>query len=104
MLMVVQGHLTLMLMVGAMFVPPITVLLLICVILWLPLLNVYTEYVDPSGLTAFTACQLIALDKHPGVWPIGVGEVVQRNVGKTVLSVIGVKIKQSAGSLQLCAG
>ena len=35
-----------------------------------------TDYVDPAGLTAFTACRLIALDKYPGVRPIGVGEVV----------------------------
>ena len=35
-----------------------------------------TEYVDPAGLTAFTACHLIALDKCPGVRPVGVGEVV----------------------------
>ena len=26
-----------------------------------------TTYVDPVGLTAFTACRLIALDKYPGV-------------------------------------
>ena len=38
--------------------------------------RLYTEYVDPAGLTAFTACCLIALDKCPGVRPIGVGEVV----------------------------
>ena len=63
-----------------------------------------TDYVDPAGLTAFTACRLIALDKCPGVRPIGVGEVVRRIVGKAVLSVIGVEIQQSAGSFQLCAG
>lgn len=63
-----------------------------------------TEYVDPAGLTAFTACRLIALDKHPGVRPIGVGEVIRRIVGKAILSIVGVEIQQSAGSLQLCAG
>ena len=63
-----------------------------------------TDYVDPAGLTAFTACRLIALDKCPGILPIGVGEVVRQIVGKAILSVIGVEIQQSAGSLQLCAG
>ena len=63
-----------------------------------------TDYVDPAGLTAFTACRLIALDKCPGVRPISVGEVVRPIIGKAILSVIGVEIQQSAGSLQLCAG
>ena len=59
-----------------------------------------TEYVDPTGLTAFTASRLIALDKCPGVRPIGVGEVVQRVIGKTVLSVIGVEIQHHTQYLQ----
>ena len=63
-----------------------------------------TNYVDPAGLTAFTACRLIALDKCPGVQPIGIGEVFRQIVGKAIMSVIGVEIQQSAGSLQLCAG
>ena len=32
------------------------------------------------------------------------GEVVRRIVSKAILSVIGVEIQQTAGSLQLCAG
>ena len=55
-------------------------------------------------MTAFTACQLIALDKCSGIRPIGVGEVARQIVGKAVLSVMGVEIQQAAGSLQLCAG
>ena len=31
-------------------------------------------------------CRLIALDKNPGVCPIGVGEVVRRIIFKAVLS------------------
>ena len=63
-----------------------------------------TEMVDPSGLSAFVACRLIALDKCPGVRPIGVGEVVRRIIGKAVLATIKMDILESAGPLQLCAG
>ena len=63
-----------------------------------------TTYVDPSGLSAFSACRLIALDKCPGVRPIGVGEVVRRIVGKAVLNIIGEEIQEVAGTSQVCAG
>ena len=57
-----------------------------------------TEYVAPAGLAAFTACRLIALDKCPGVHPIGVAEVVQRIVGRAVLSAVGADIQRVAGT------
>ena len=34
-------------------------------------------YVDPEPLKTLTACRLVALDKCPGVRPIGIGEVAQ---------------------------
>ena len=40
--------------------------------------RIYTTLVDPEGLAPLTGCRLIALDKHPGVRPIGVGETVRR--------------------------
>ena len=61
-------------------------------------------YVDPSCVSAFVACRLNALDKNPGVRPIGIGEVCRRLIGKTVLSVIKHDIVEAAGLLQLCAG
>ena len=62
------------------------------------------RYVDPEGLSAFTACRLLALDKCPGVRPIGVGEVVRRIVGKAILTVVKQDIETVAGNIQLCAG
>ena len=37
--------------------------------------GICTSYVDSMGLRAFVASRLIALDKCPGVRPIGIGEV-----------------------------
>ena len=59
---------------------------------------------DPEGLSAFTACRLLALDKCPGVRPIGVGEVMRRIVGKAILTVVKQDIETVAGNIQLCAG
>ena len=61
-------------------------------------------YIDPSSLVAYTACRLIPLDKHPGVRPIGIGEVMRRIIGKAILQLLRNEILDAAGSLQLCAG
>ena len=37
-----------------------------------------TSYVDLDGLAPFLASHLVALDKMPGVHPIGVYETVRR--------------------------
>ena len=63
-----------------------------------------TSCVDPDGIIALVACRLIALDKFPGVRPIGVGEVVRRIITKAVLSIVKLDVLEVAGSLQLCAG
>ena len=70
----------------------------------LPQQGGFVQHVDPSGLSAFSACRLIASDKCPGVRPIGVGEVVRRIVGKVVLNIIGDEIQEVAGTSQVCAG
>ena len=41
--------------------------------------------VDPSGITPLLSCRLIALDKNPGVHPIGIGETVRRIIARAVL-------------------
>ncbi len=33
-----------------------------------------TTYVDPESIAPFVACRLIALNKNPGVRPIGIGD------------------------------
>ena len=63
-----------------------------------------SSFVDPQSLAPFLLCRLIALDKNPGVRPIGIGEVADRIVAKAVLTVLRTDIQEAAGSLQLCAG
>ena len=63
-----------------------------------------TSFVDPEGLSALLACRLIALDKCPGVRPIGICETARRIISKAVLQVTRTDLQDAAGSLQLCAG
>ena len=39
--------------------------------------RISSSFVDPHLLRPFTACRLVALDKCPGVRPVGIGEVSQ---------------------------
>ena len=66
--------------------------------------RICTTYVDPKSLSAFIACRLIALDKCPGIRPIGIGETVRRIIGKSIAVTIREDIQAAAGSLQVCAG
>ena len=50
--------------------------------------RICTFYVDPEGIAPFTACRLIALDKCPGITPIGIGETSRRIIGKAILSAL----------------
>ena len=76
----------------------------LCTSLALVAKKIATTYVDPKGLGGFLACRLIALNKMPGVRPIGIGEVSRRIVNKAIISIIYDEIKQVAGTTQLCAG
>ena len=63
-----------------------------------------TEHVDQICLREFTSSRLIALDKNPGVRPIGVNEIMRRISSKAVLSTIGIDIQNACGPTQTCTG
>ena len=50
------------------------------------------------------ACHLVALDKRPGVHPVGIGETLRRALAKLVMRAAGDQAKTACGKLQLCAG
>ena len=50
------------------------------------------------------ACCLVALNKRPGVRPVGIGETIRRTLAKLVMREAGDQAKTACGNLQLCAG
>ena len=63
-----------------------------------------TRILSPEALVPFVACRLVALDKNPGVRPIGVGEVLRRIIAKAILRIVSPKIVEACGPLQKCSG
>ena len=68
-----------------------------------------TEIIDPETLEAYNVCRLITLNKDPGsaelqIRPIGVGEVMRRIVGKTIVWSLNSEIQKAAGPLQVASG
>jgi hypothetical protein len=50
------------------------------------------------------AGRLLAIDKCPGICPIGIGETWRRAIAKCILHVAGKDAKEACGIDQLCAG
>ena len=63
-----------------------------------------SQHVDPAGLMPLLNNRLIPLDKNPGVRPIGIGEVLRRIIGKSLMTVLKSDITRAAGVSQVCAG
>ena len=62
------------------------------------------SYVDPVFLSPLLSNRLLALDKNPGIRPIGIGECLRRVLGKTVTWKFKSLLTETAGPLQLAAG
>ena len=57
-----------------------------------------------AAYRALMACRLVALDKQPGVRPVGIGEVYRRLMAKIVIDKVGEQATAECGNLNLCAG
>ena len=63
-----------------------------------------TEHVDLQVIQPLIACRLIPLSKNTGVRPIEVCEALRRLLGKAILRVVGLYVREVTGLTQLCAG
>ena len=55
---------------------------------------------NKRDIEAYTACQLIPLEKSPcGVRPIGIGEVLRRIIGKAVVAEIKPELVEGSSRL-----
>ena len=57
-----------------------------------------------AAYRALMACRLVALDKRPGLRPVGIGETLRQALAKLVMRAAGEQAKTACGNLQLCAG
>ena len=48
------------------------------------------------------ACRLVALDKSPGVRPVGIRAMLRRALAKLVMRAAGDQSKRACGNMQLC--
>ena len=76
----------------------------LCHSLALTVKRLSTELVDPVSISPLMASRLIALDKNPGVHPIGIGDTARRIITKAILNITRQDIQEAAGSIQLCSG
>ena len=62
---------------------------------------------SPSPWTAYRALiarRLAALDKRPGMVPVGIGEMLRRSLAKLITREAGDQAKTACGNLQVCVG
>ena len=57
-----------------------------------------------AAYLALMACRLGALDKSPGVRPVGIGETIRRALADLVMRSAGDQANTACGNLQLCRG
>ena len=57
-----------------------------------------------ASYCALMACCLVAIDKRPGVRPVGIEETLRRALAKIVMRAAGDQAKTACGNLQMCAG
>ena len=61
-------------------------------------------YLHLDAYSELITCRLLALDKIPGVRPVGIGEALCRSLSEHAMRAPEDPVKTVHGHLQLCAG
>ena len=64
----------------------------------------HVDHIDHTLITSLANSRIIALNKNPGIRPIGIGERLRRLMGKVVASTLKKDVQISVGPLQTCSG
>jgi hypothetical protein len=62
------------------------------------------DFLPWAAYVALMAGRLLALDKCPGIRPVGIGETWRQAIAKCIFKVAGKEAKETCGIDQLCAG
>ena len=63
-----------------------------------------TKHINPTFLKAYTACRLVPLNKNPGIRPVGIGEVIRRIIGKSIMKCVSTEMGLATAPIQVCSG
>ena len=62
------------------------------------------SYLPWAAYHALMACRMVALDKRPGVRPVGIGETLCQALAKLVTRAARDQTKMARGNIHMCAG
>ncbi|KAL5261580.1 hypothetical protein ACHWQZ_G007326 [Mnemiopsis leidyi] len=62
------------------------------------------EDVNPIYIAEFLSSRVVALDKNPGIRPIGIGETLRRIAGKCISFSLKTEVTAATSPLQTCGG
>ena len=66
--------------------------------------HIANPIIDLDDIRALMGCRLMALDKCPGVHPIGVGEVSRHILSKVMAAATSTDVEELCGTNQLYSG
>ena len=65
--------------------------------------RLFTEFVNPAPIASFLASRAVALDKSPGIRPVGIVDIFRRIISSVIMKLMRDEAREVMGPLQTCA-